>query len=211
MRWGGAIHSSSGWYLLTHLAQTTVSVLGSSLPLRSDKDFAAGSRRTSCLVAPSWRWWWWWWWWGYFTLSMGHLPNRFCFIYTLFYFIYPSNLLHIPKNCFINPTICFISQTDCFICGGERWQTSWKHSIKSNDNQMECFFFQWPIAGQKSFVWGVRRVSLGLLGPFGWCSGIHSKSEKVCGTAFSVKKKLRKKCVNPGVIFGPFGAILGHF
>ena len=29
---------------------------------------------------------------------------------------------------------------------------------------------------------------------------IHSKSEKVCGTAFSVKKKLRKKCV----ILGPF-------
>ena len=29
--------------------------------------------------------------------------------------------------------------------------------------------------------------------------GIHSKSEKVCRTAFSVKKKLRKKCVNPGV------------
>ena len=24
-------------------------------------------------------------------------------------------------------------------------------------------------------------------------------------------KKLRKKCVNPGVIFGPFGVILGHF
>ena len=29
--------------------------------------------------------------------------------------------------------------------------------------------------------------------------GIHSKSEKVCGTAFSVKKNVRKKCVNPGV------------
>ena len=28
---------------------------------------------------------------------------------------------------------------------------------------------------------------------------IHSKSKKVCGTAFSVKKKLQKKCVNPGV------------
>ena len=41
--------------------------------------------------------------------------------------------------------------------------------------------------------------------------GIHSKSEKVCGIAFSVKKKLRKKCVNPGVIFGPFGVILGNF
>ena len=40
---------------------------------------------------------------------------------------------------------------------------------------------------------------------------IHSKSEKVCRIAFSVKKKLRKKCVNPGVIFGPFGVILGHF
>ena len=25
------------------------------------------------------------------------------------------------------------------------------------------------------------------------------------------QKKLRKKCVNPGVIFGPFGVILGHF
>ena len=24
-------------------------------------------------------------------------------------------------------------------------------------------------------------------------------------------KKLRKKCVNPGVIFGPFGVIVGHF
>ena len=98
MRWGGAIHSSSGWYLLTHLAQTTVSVLGSSLPLRSDKDFAAGSRRTSCLVAPSWRWWWWWWWWGYFTLSMGHLPIRFCFICPSFCFISPSNLLHFPNK-----------------------------------------------------------------------------------------------------------------
>ena len=40
---------------------------------------------------------------------------------------------------------------------------------------------------------------------------IHSKSEKVCGTAFSVKKKLRKKCVNPGVIFGPFWVIFGAF
>ena len=28
---------------------------------------------------------------------------------------------------------------------------------------------------------------------------IYSKSEKVCGTAFSVKKNLWKKCVNPGV------------
>ena len=35
---------------------------------------------------------------------------------------------------------------------------------------------------------------------------IHSKSEKVCGTA----KKIAEKCVNPGVIFGPFGVILGH-
>ena len=25
-----------------------------------------------------------------------------------------------------------------------------------------------------------------------------------------IKKKLRKKCLNPGVIFGPFGVILGH-
>ena len=41
-------------------------------------------------------------------------------------------------------------------------------------------------------------------------SGIHSKSEKVCGTAFSVRK-IAEKCVNPGVIFGPFGVILGHF
>ena len=39
---------------------------------------------------------------------------------------------------------------------------------------------------------------------------IHSKSEKVCGTAFS-DKKLRKKCVNPGIIFGSFDVILGHF
>ena len=39
---------------------------------------------------------------------------------------------------------------------------------------------------------------------------IHSKSEKVCGTAFS-EKKLRKKCVNPGVIFGPFGGNFGPF
>ena len=39
---------------------------------------------------------------------------------------------------------------------------------------------------------------------------IHSKSEKVCGTAFSVKK-IAEKCVNLGVIFGPFGVILGHF
>ena len=41
-------------------------------------------------------------------------------------------------------------------------------------------------------------------------SGIHSKSEKVCGTAFSVRK-IAEKCVNPGVIFGPFGVILVHF
>ena len=41
-------------------------------------------------------------------------------------------------------------------------------------------------------------------------SGIHSKSEKVCGTAFSVRK-IAEKCVNPGVIFGPFGVIVGHF
>ena len=39
---------------------------------------------------------------------------------------------------------------------------------------------------------------------------IHSKSEKVCGTAFSVKK-FRKKCVNPGVIFVPFGGNSGPF
>ena len=45
---------------------------------------------------------------------------------------------------------------------------------------------------------------------FGSIIGIHSKSKKVCGTAFSVNK-LRKKCVNPCVIFGPFGVILGHF
>ena len=38
---------------------------------------------------------------------------------------------------------------------------------------------------------------------------IHSKSQKVCGTAFSVKK-IAEKCVNPGVIFGPIGIILGH-
>ena len=40
---------------------------------------------------------------------------------------------------------------------------------------------------------------------------IHSKSEKVNGTAFSVNKKLRKKCANRGVIFGPFGVIFGPF
>ena len=43
------------------------------------------------------------------------------------------------------------------------------------------------------------------------CICIHSKSEKVCGTTFFSKKNLRKKCVNPGVIFGPFGVILGRF
>ena len=38
-------------------------------------------------------------------------------------------------------------------------------------------------------------------------SYIHSKSEKVCGTAFSVKKIAEKV----RVIFGPFGVIWGHF
>ena len=40
---------------------------------------------------------------------------------------------------------------------------------------------------------------IGLQLVMGSVMGIHSKSEKVCGTAFSVKKKLRKKCINPGV------------
>ena len=39
---------------------------------------------------------------------------------------------------------------------------------------------------------------------------IHSKSKKICGTAFSVKK-IAEKCVNPGVIFRPFGVIFGPF
>ena len=39
---------------------------------------------------------------------------------------------------------------------------------------------------------------------------IHSKSEKVCGTAFSVKKKLRKFFGPFWVILGPFWAFLGH-
>ena len=47
---------------------------------------------------------------------------------------------------------------------------------------------------------------------------IHSKSKKVCGTAFSVKTKLRKKCGSFlghlgsfGVVLWQFGAFLGHF
>ena len=43
---------------------------------------------------------------------------------------------------------------------------------------------------------------------------IHSKSKKVCGTAFSVKKRLRKKCIFWGhleVILGNFWVILDHF
>ena len=35
---------------------------------------------------------------GYFTLSMGHLPIRFCFICPSFCFISPSNLLHFPNK-----------------------------------------------------------------------------------------------------------------
>ena len=52
-------------------------------------------------------------------------------------------------------------------------------------------------------------------------SYIHSKSEKVCGTAFSVKKKCGKSAGHFWVIlgpfwtflglFGPFGVIFGHF
>ena len=37
------------------------------------------------------------------------------------------------------------------------------------------------------------------------------KAKKFAEPLFSVKKNLRKKCVNPGVIFGPFGVILVHF
>ena len=36
--------------------------------------------------------------WGYFTLSMGHLPNTFCFISPSSCFISPSNLLHFPNK-----------------------------------------------------------------------------------------------------------------
>ena len=35
---------------------------------------------------------------GYFTLSMGHLPNTFCFISPSSCFISPSNLLHFPNK-----------------------------------------------------------------------------------------------------------------
>ena len=36
--------------------------------------------------------------WGFFTLSLGHLPIRFCFICPSFCFISPSNLLHFPNK-----------------------------------------------------------------------------------------------------------------
>ena len=43
---------------------------------------------------------------------------------------------------------------------------------------------------------------------------IHSKSEKVCGTAFSLKKiaeKVRKSGRHIWAIWGNFGPFLGHF
>ena len=53
------------------------------------------------------------------------------------------------------------------------------------------------------------------IGTFLALANIHSKSEKVCGTAFSVKKKIAEKVqviLGPfWVIFGPLWAILGHF
>ena len=36
------------------------------------------------------------------------------------------------------------------------------------------------------------------------------KAKKFAEPPFQ-SKKMRKKCINPGVIFGPFGVILGHF
>ena len=53
------------------------------------------------------------------------------------------------------------------------------------------------------------------IGTFLALANIHSKSEKVCGTAFSVKKKIAEKVqviLGPfWVIFGPLWAILSHF
>ena len=40
---------------------------------------------------------------------------------------------------------------------------------------------------------------------------IHSKSEKVCGTAFSVKKNWRKSVEIWASFLGHFGSFLGHF
>ena len=40
-----------------------------------------------------------------------------------------------------------------------------------------------------------------------WPQPIHSKSEKVCGTAYSLKKN----CEKVRAIFGPFWVLLGHF
>ena len=37
------------------------------------------------------------------------------------------------------------------------------------------------------------------------------KGKSLRNRLFSLKKKLRKKCVNPGVIFGPFGGNFGPF
>ena len=45
------------------------------------------------------------------------------------------------------------------------------------------------------------------IGTFLALANIHSKSEKVCGTAFSVKKNGGKV----RAIFGPFWVISGHF
>ena len=46
---------------------------------------------------------------GYFTLSMGHLPNTFCFISPSSCFISPSNLLRFPNKslCFPNKSLHF--------------------------------------------------------------------------------------------------------
>merc|ERR1719220_561728 len=45
----------------------------------------------------------------------------------------------------------------------------------------------------------------------GGAYNLKAKKFKSLRNRFFSQKKLRKKCVNPGVIFGPFGVIVGHF
>ena len=78
----------------------------------------------------------------------------------------------------------------------ERSLLLWKFTTESKIRQNRISFRE---------LWPVENLGFS-------ATNIHSKSEKVCRTAFSVKRKnCGKKCVNMGVIFGPFWVILAHF